>query len=116
MISNRRLALTLVAILAPAVASGGCRARAPAEPARLQGVVDLGRNFRGFEVPGRLTQVLVQERDEVPRGRASLDQGVIAAASVDEVEGELARAVAERQANRRRSNLADLAGGVTRCE
>jgi HlyD family secretion protein len=165
MIKNSWFALGLLAVLGPAaLSSAGCRVAHGAEPAstNLQGVVELEETPVGFELGGRLTQLLVKEGDVVLAGavlariddgleqssrnvrlseaevaeqqaaavkagargeevnsmasrvaaarateellmkqaareRALLEKGVIAAAAVDDVEGRLARATAERE-------------------
>ena len=165
MIKNSWLVLGLLAVLGPAALSSvGCRAARGAEPATtsLQGVVELEETPVGFELGGRLTQLLVKEGDVVQAGallariddgleqsarnvrlseaevakqqagavkagargeevnssasrvaaaraseellmkqaareRTLLEKGVIAAAAVDDVEGRLARARAERE-------------------
>jgi HlyD family secretion protein len=162
MINNNRFALSLVAVLGQATLSVGCRAAHGAEPSSLQGVVELEETPVGFELSGRLTELLVNEGDVVKkdalmariddgleqssrsvrlseaevakqqagavkagargeelnslssriaaakatedllrkqagRERTLLEKGVIAAAAVDDVEGQLARATAERE-------------------
>lgn len=162
MINNNWFALSLLAVLGQATLSAGCRVAHGAESSSLQGVVELEETPVGFELPGRLTELLVSEGDVVekeallariddgleqssrnlrlseaevakqqagavkagPRGeelgslasriaaakatedllrkqaareRTLLDKGVIAAAAVDEIEGQLARATAERE-------------------
>jgi HlyD family secretion protein len=162
MINNNWFALSLVAVLGQATLCEGCRAAHGAERSSLQGVVELEETPVGFELSGRLTELLVNEGDVVekgtllariddgleqssrnvrlseaevakeqagavkagPRGeelsslssritaakatedllrkqaereRTLLDKGVIAAAAVDDIEGQLARATAERE-------------------
>jgi HlyD family secretion protein len=163
MIKNVPYVLGLAALLGQAAFGQGCRVAQGAEPAMLQGVVELEETPIGFELGGRLTQILVNEGDVVEAGtvlarlddaleksarsarqgevdvakqqasavkagargeevrslasrvsaakateellqkqatrqRTLLEKGVIAAASVDDVEGQLARATAEREA------------------
>jgi HlyD family secretion protein len=165
MIKNSWLVLGLLALLGPAALSSlGCRVARSAEATStgLQGVVELEETPVGFELSGRLTQLLVEEGDVIQAGavlariddgleqsarnvrlseaqvaqqqagavkagargeevsslasrvaaarateellmkqaareRALLEKGVIAAAAVDDVEGQLARARAERE-------------------
>ena len=162
MIKNHWFRWGLVAVLGAAL-SQGCRVARGAEATSLQGVVELEETPIGFELGGRLTQLLVKEGDVVevgavlariddtlerssrsarqseaevarqqasavkagPRGeelrslgsrvaaakatedllqkqaarqRSLLDKGVIAQAAVDDIEGQLARASAEREA------------------
>jgi HlyD family secretion protein len=145
-----------------AALSGGCRSAQGAEPASLQGVVELEETPIGFELGGRLTELLVKEGDVVEAGavlariddalerssrnvrlseaevakeqagavkagargeelsalssrvaaaratedslrkqaereRVLLAKGVVAAAALDDIEGQLARATAERE-------------------
>jgi HlyD family secretion protein len=163
MINNSRRRLILVAVLGLGMLGGGCRAAHGAEPASLQGVVELEETPIGFELAGRLTELLVKEGDVVEAGallariddgleqssrhvrlseaevakeqagavkagargeelsslgsrvaaaratedllrkqaereRTLLAKGVIAAAALDDIEGQLARATAEREA------------------
>lgn len=163
MINNRWFALGLLAVLCQAALGSGCRVAHSAPPSALQGVVELEETPLGFELSGRLTQLLVDEGDVVQAGavlarlddgleqtsrnvrlseaevatqqagavkagargeevsslasrvaaakasedllrkqaereRALLEKGVVAAAAVDDVEGRLARATAEREA------------------
>ena len=153
----------LPVVLGSAGLAAGCRVAHGAEPAALQGVVELEETPIGFELGGRLTQLLVKEGDVVETGavlariddtlertsrvareseaqvakqqasavkagargeevrslasrvtaakaseellqkqaarqRTLLEKGVIAAAAVDDIEGQLARAIAEREA------------------
>jgi HlyD family secretion protein len=162
MIKNTWFALSLLAVLGQATLFSGCRAAQGAEPSSLQGVVELEETPIGFELSGRLTQLLVEEGDVVEAGavlariddgleqssrnirlseaevarqqagavkagargeelrslgsrvtaakatedllrkqaqreRALLEKGVVAAAAVDDIEGQLARASAERE-------------------
>jgi HlyD family secretion protein len=162
MINNSWFAVSLLALLGQATLSVGCRAAPRAEPSSLQGVVELEETPVGFELSGRLTQLLVKEGDVVEadtvlariddgleqssrnvrlseaevakqqagavkagargeelnslssriaaakatedllrkqatRERTLLEKGVIAAAAVDDIEGQLARASAERE-------------------
>ena len=162
MIKNGWFAVALLGVLGQAALSSGCRVAHGAEPAALQGVVELEETPVGFELAGRLTQLLVDEGDVVAAGgvlariddgleqssrnvrlsevevakqqagavkagargeevnslasrvaaarateellkkqagreRTLLEKGVIAAAAVDDVEGQLARATAERE-------------------
>jgi HlyD family secretion protein len=166
MINNSPSVLGLLAALALAGPAGGCRdaAQATSQGAEvLQGVVELEETPIGFELGGRLTQLLVEEGDVVEAGatlariddtlersaraareseaevakqqasavkagargeelrslasrvaaakaseellqkqaarqRTLLDKGVIAPAAADDIEGQLARASAEREA------------------
>jgi HlyD family secretion protein len=162
MIKNHRFWLGLLLLLGQAGMVQGCRLAQGAEPTPLQGVVELEETPIGFELGGRLTQVLVKEGDvvevgavlariddglerssraaqasqvEVARQQASavkagargeelrslqsrvdaakatedlltkqaarertlVEKGALAAASLDEIEGQLARARAERE-------------------
>lgn len=102
MINNSRawfwLAPSLVLALAGAV--GGCRVAAGAEPAPLQGVVELEETTVGFELAGRITELLVKEGDLVEAGAvlARIDDGLerssrVAQASQVEVAKQQASAV-----------------------
>lgn len=153
----------LAVVVLPIAFGQGCRAVDGTEPASLQGVVELEEIPMGFELGGRLTQVLVHEGDLVEAGavlarlddtlersvrsareseaevakqqvsavkagargeevrslasrvtaakateellskqatrqRNLLEKGVIAQAAVDDIEGQLARSSAEREA------------------
>jgi HlyD family secretion protein len=177
MIKNGWFALCLLAVLGQAALSTGCRVARSAEAEALQGVVELEETPVGFELSGRLTELLVDEGDSVAAGavlarlddglerssrnirvseaaiareqavavkagargeevrslaarveaakateellrkqaareRLLLEKGVIAAAAVDEVEGQLARAIAEREASEH--NLKLLRQGARR--
>src|SRR6188768_4270977 len=163
MINNARFWASLPALLGLAGVIQSCRVAegAPAPP--LQGVVELEETTVGFELPGRLTELLVKEGDvveagavlariddglekssrdaqasqaevakhqasavkagargeevrslaarveaakateallqkQVGRERTLVEKGVIAQASLDELEGQLARSSAEREA------------------
>jgi HlyD family secretion protein len=163
MINNLGYRLGLLAVLGQAALGQGCRVAHGAEPAGLQGVVELEETPIGFELGGRVTQLLVKEGDVVEAGtllarlddtlerssrstreselavakeqvdavkagargeevrslaarvaaakaseellqkqaarqRSLLEKGVIAQAAVDDIEGQLARASAEREA------------------
>ncbi|HKY35663.1 MAG TPA: HlyD family efflux transporter periplasmic adaptor subunit [Polyangiaceae bacterium] len=163
MINNIPSRWILLAVLGSAGLALGCQVARGAEPASLQGVVELEETPIGFELGGRLTQLLVKEGDVVEAGavlariddtleqssraareseaqvarqqasavkagargeevrslasrvaaarateellqkqatreRTLLEKGVIAAAAVDDIEGQLARATAEREA------------------
>jgi HlyD family secretion protein len=163
MIKNNLAPWVLVAVLGGAGLASGCRVAHGAELTALQGVVELEETPIGFELGGRLTQLLVKEGDVVEVGavlariddtlerssrvareseaqvakqqasavkagargeevrslasrvaaakatedllqkqatrqRTLLEKGVIAAAAVDDIEGQLARATAEREA------------------
>lgn len=163
MIKNAGLWASLPALLGLAGLFSGCRVAEGATAPPFQGVVELEETTVGFELAGRLTQVLVKEGDAVeagallariddglekssrdaqasqvevakqqassvkagPRGeevralsarvdaakateallqkqvareRTLVEKGVLAQASLDELEGQLARSSAERQA------------------
>jgi HlyD family secretion protein len=163
MINKSWFALALLAVLGQAVVATGCGTAHGAAPTSLQGVVELEETPVGFELAGRLTQLLVEEGDVVAAGallariddgleqtsrnvrlseaevarqqagavkagargeeikalasrvdaakateallqkqalreRSLLEKGVIAAAAVDDIEAQLARASAEREA------------------
>lgn len=163
MINNLGYRLGLLVVLGQAALGQGCRVAHGAEPAGLQGVVELEETPIGFELGGRLTQLLVKEGDVVEAGallarlddtlerssrstreselavakeqvdavkagargeevrslaarvaaarateellkkqaarqRSLLEKGVIAQAAVDDIEGQLARSIAEREA------------------
>ncbi|HYJ07542.1 MAG TPA: biotin/lipoyl-binding protein, partial [Polyangiaceae bacterium] len=163
MIKNLGYRLGLLAVLGQAGLGQGCRVAHGAEPAGLQGVVELEETPIGFELGGRITQLLVKEGDVVEVGallarlddtlerssrstreselavakeqvdavkagargeevrslaarvaaakateellqkqaarqRSLLEKGVIAQAAVDDIEGQLARSSAEREA------------------
>jgi HlyD family secretion protein len=162
MINNSCLALRLLPVLGQGLLVAACSTAHGAEPATLQGVVELEETPVGFELGGRLTELLVEEGDVVEAGavlariddgleqssrhvrlseaevakeqvgavkagargeelrslgaridaakatedllgkqaernRTLLSKGVIAAAAVDDIEGQLARASAERE-------------------
>lgn len=163
MIKNATFWASLPALLGLAGLIQGCRVAEGSTPPPLQGVVELEETTVGFELPGRLTQLLVKEGDAVEAGallariddglekssrdaqasqvevakqqassvkagpraeevralsarvgaakasetllqkqvgreRTLVDKGVLAQASLDELEGQLARASAEREA------------------
>lgn len=70
--------LGLIAGLGQAASSVGCRSAHGAEPAPLQGVVELEETPIGFELSGRLTELAVKEGDVVDVGAllARLDDGM----------------------------------------
>ena len=68
MIKNIHPRWVLLAVLASAGLASGCRAAHGAEPTSLQGVIELEETPIGFELGGRLTQLLVKEGDVVEVG------------------------------------------------
>ncbi len=79
MINNPWLAWGLLALLgSAALSSAACRVAHGAEPSSLQGVVELEETPVGFELAGRLTQLLVKEGDVVQAGAvlARIDDGL----------------------------------------
>src|SRR6187549_2901418 len=70
MIKNAALAIGLFAL--------SCQAARPVEPAAFQGVVELEETTVGFELGGRLLQLMVDEGDVVDAGAvlARLDDGL----------------------------------------
>jgi HlyD family secretion protein len=163
MINNSAYLMGLLAVLGQSVLGQGCRVAHGAEAASLQGIVELEETPIGFELGGRLSQLLVNEGDVVDAGavlarlddtlerssrtareseaevarqqasavkagargeevrslaarvaaakateellgkqaarqRSLLEKGVIAQAAVDDIEGQLARSTAEREA------------------
>ncbi|MES1183006.1 MAG: HlyD family efflux transporter periplasmic adaptor subunit [Myxococcales bacterium] len=77
MINNCRF-LTPFALLGLAVGFQGCRVADAAPDAALQGVVELEETTVGFELPGRLTELLVKEGDLIEAGAllARIDDGL----------------------------------------
>ena len=78
MINNVAAWIWLSAWLGLAGVVGGCQVAEGAEPAPLQGVVELEETTVGFELAGRLTQLLVKEGDLVEAGAllARIDDGL----------------------------------------
>lgn len=78
MINKRGPSLRLLLVLAHAGASVGCRVATAELDPPLQGVVELEETSVGFELGGRLSQVLVNEGDVVEAGAliARLDDGL----------------------------------------
>jgi multidrug efflux pump subunit AcrA (membrane-fusion protein) len=78
MINNIRFRAGLVLALGQAAMGSGCRVAEGAEPAPFQGVVELQETPLGFELGGRLTQLLVKEGDVVEAGAvlARIDDGL----------------------------------------
>jgi len=78
MINNARLWVSLPALLGLVGILPGCRLAEGATPAPLQGVVELEETTIGFELSGRLTQLLVKEGDTVEAGAvlARIDDGL----------------------------------------
>jgi HlyD family secretion protein len=77
MINNCRF-VALLALFGLAAAFQGCRAAPAATEASLQGVVELEETTVGFELPGRLTELLVKEGDAIEAGAllARIDDGL----------------------------------------
>jgi HlyD family secretion protein len=78
MINNVRFWASLPALLGMACVFPACRNAEGAAPASLQGVIELEEITIGFELGGRLTQVLVHEGDTVEAGAllARIDDGL----------------------------------------
>jgi HlyD family secretion protein len=78
MINNRRFWASLPAVLGLAGVLSGCRLAEGATPAPLQGVIELEETTIGFELGGRLSQLLVREGDTVEAGAllARIDDGL----------------------------------------
>lgn len=100
MIKNSRIWFWLPPWLALAGVVGGCRVAQGSDPVPLQGVVELEETTVGFELAGRLTQLLVKEGDVVEAGAvlARIDDGLerssrVAQASQVEVAKQQATAV-----------------------
>ena len=78
MVKNVGLWASLPVLLGLAGVLGGCRAAEGTTPAPLQGVIELEETTIGFELSGRLTQLLVHEGDAVEAGAllARIDDGL----------------------------------------
>jgi len=78
MIKNARFWASSLALLGMAGVLPGCRLAEGAPPVPLQGVVELEETTIGFELGGRLTQLLVREGDTVEAGAllARIDDGL----------------------------------------
>jgi HlyD family secretion protein len=78
MINNARFWASLPALLGLAGVFQGCRVAERASPSPLQGVVELEETTVGFELPGRLSELLVEEGDVVEAGAvlARIDDGL----------------------------------------
>jgi HlyD family secretion protein len=96
MVNNGWLAGGLLVALGQASVSLGCRVSAPpgSEPSSLQGVVELEETPIGFELGGKLSELLVKEGDLVEAGAvlARMDDGLEQSArSVQSSEAEVAK-------------------------
>lgn len=94
MINNLSRAVTALALLSQALLGSGCREAHGAQPTALQGVVELEETPLGFELGGRLTELLVKEGDRVEAGAplARIDDTLERSSrSVRESEAEVAR-------------------------
>jgi HlyD family secretion protein len=78
MIKNEWFWASLLVVLGQAITSSGCRVAEGATPLPFQGVVELEETSIGFELSGRLTQLLVKEGDVVEAGAvlARIDDGL----------------------------------------
>lgn len=78
MINNGWFWASLLVLLGQASLAQGCRVAEGAQPEPLQGVVELEETSIGFELGGRLTQLLVKEGDVVETGAvlARIDDGL----------------------------------------
>jgi HlyD family secretion protein len=78
MIKNARFWASLPGLLGLAGVLSGCRLAEGATPAPLQGVIELEETTIGFELGGRVSQLLVQEGDTVEAGAllARVDDGL----------------------------------------
>jgi HlyD family secretion protein len=78
MINNAKFWASLPGLLGLAGVLSGCRLAEGATPAPLQGVIELEETTIGFELGGRVSQLLVQEGDTVEAGAllARVDDGL----------------------------------------